>query len=382
MMYFRDEKHLAFFHLINDENIPSYRGPLMKVIAMLVRLAALVQSKKDTDKQVVKSLFLGHDNQLSESCRLCDVLVAMKGKASAGNASDHISMALHRLLRSLLCPESLSDQDIACPTELFVFLESLTDNAVGYRTAASVKGHCCKLQFGFRMIYIHIVRMEAYQISDFTPFKKKETPVLSQCSNQHGIAFLFIFDLHLHTHPQRRTVPMKFILTLSLPMELPPPVKWPTMKKVMIMMTVKTRKTVLRKKTTRTTRTTKTAKMMLRKTAMKCFRLFWTKVTEMILIIPHQATINSCIVQQTCLGLRNLQLMSHKIPQQPFDFPSSFLLWIISEPSDSTIAVHFRNTESTFLKNKDSILSHRLAETPISGWSPQLVPKMNQSAPN
>jgi hypothetical protein len=381
MMYFSDEKHLAFFRLINDENIPSYRGPLMKVIAMLVRLAALVQSKKDTDKQVVKSLFLGHDNQLSESRRLCDVLVAMKGKASAGN--DHISRALHRLLRSLLCPESLSDQDIACPTELFVFLESLTDNAVGYRTAASVKGHCCKLQFGFRMIYIHIVRMEAYQISDYTPFEKKATPVPSRCSNQHGIAFLFIFDLHLRTHPQRRTVPMKFILTLSLPTELPPPVKWPTMKKVVITMSVKTRKTMLRKKTMKTMKkTTKTAKMMPRKMAMKCFRLFWTKVTEMISIIWHQATINSHIVQQTCLGLRNLQLMSHKIPQQPFDFPSSFVLWIISGPSDSTIAAHFRNTESTFLKNKDSILSHRLAETLISGWSPQLVPKMNQSAPN
>ena len=241
MIYFSDEKHLAFFRLINDENIPSYRGPLMKVIAMLIRLASLVQSKNVTDKQVVKSLFLGHDDQLSESRRLCDVLVAMKGKASAGN--DHLSKALHRLLRSLLCPESLNDQDIACPTELFVFLESLTDNAVGYRTAASVKGHCCKLQFGFRMIYIHIVRMEAYQLLDYTPFETKATPVLATCSNQHGIALLFIFDLHLLTKPQRRAVPRKFILTPKLLMELPS-VRRLTMMKVVMTMTVKMRTTI------------------------------------------------------------------------------------------------------------------------------------------
>ena len=57
-------------------------------------------------------------------------------------------------------------------------------------------------------------------------------------------------------------------------------------------------------------------------------------------------------------------------------------LWLISGPSDSTIAVHFRNTESTFLKNRNSILSRRLAETLISGWSLQLVPKMSQWVPN
>jgi hypothetical protein len=140
----------------------------MKVISMLMRLVSLSRSSNHSSKSVARLLLVGEKSQIAESHRLYDVLEAIKGK----NIDDYLPKALHQLLVTLLCPKTLHDVDFACPTEQFLFLASLTKN--GYKTASSVKSLCCKMQFCFRVIYIHAVRLHAYQLPQYTPFRKEE----------------------------------------------------------------------------------------------------------------------------------------------------------------------------------------------------------------
>jgi hypothetical protein len=109
-------------------------------------------------------LLVGADAQKQESQRLYDLVLALKGKHHK-----RLSQSLHRLLNVLLCPQVLEDAVFACPTDQLLFLASLT--GTGYKTASAVKSLCCKMQFCFRIIYFHTVRMEAYQFPEYVPFK-------------------------------------------------------------------------------------------------------------------------------------------------------------------------------------------------------------------
>lgn len=175
IIYSRDEKNLAYFRIIEDANIVHYRGPLLKVVAMLMRLVGLSKSKKQDDQKAAELLLIGDKDQLAETHRLYSILRALEGKST----SNHLRQALHRLLQSLLCPQGLPDGNIACPTDIFLFLSSLSEE--GLRSAASLKGLCCKIQFNFRIVYLHLVRIEANNITDYEPFEGNAEPsVLAQ----------------------------------------------------------------------------------------------------------------------------------------------------------------------------------------------------------
>lgn len=164
----RTEVYLAIFRVIEDSNIIHYRIPLMQVVSMLLRLVSLSESKRASDKSMAALLLVGSKTQKLNSKTLHDILIASKGKRIKDNVV--LRQVLHRLLESLLCPgEILPDVNFQCPTEISLFLSSLSGN--GYKTAASVKQHCCKMQFSFRIIYLHIVRMDAYQLAEYQPFQ-------------------------------------------------------------------------------------------------------------------------------------------------------------------------------------------------------------------
>ncbi|KAF8879435.1 hypothetical protein CPB84DRAFT_1638779, partial [Gymnopilus junonius] len=160
----RDEKHLAGFRIIEDASIVHYRGPLLKVISMLMRLVTLSTSKEERNRKVAELLLKCNSGQHTESLRLHSILRALDGKPN----NSHLPQALHRLLKSLLCPETLPDVSIGCPTDVFLFLASLSEE--GFRPAASVKNLCCKIQFSFRIVYLHIARIVANDIGDYRPF--------------------------------------------------------------------------------------------------------------------------------------------------------------------------------------------------------------------
>jgi hypothetical protein len=164
----REEKHLAIFRMIKDANILNYRDPLVKVVSMLLRLVGLSRSRIRADKDIANLLLVGADSQKQESYRLYDLLLTLNGKKH----HKRLSQSLHQLLNVLLCPQDIGDADIACPTDQLLFLASLTDN--GYKTASVLKSLCCKMQFCFRIIYFHTVRMEAYQLPTYEPFKPEQ----------------------------------------------------------------------------------------------------------------------------------------------------------------------------------------------------------------
>ena len=169
----RDEKHLAIFRIIEDASIVDYRGPILKVISMLMQLFSLYNLNKEEDRKVASLLLKGDTAQLIETERLFLILSTIKGK-STGN---YLSIAIHRLLKSLLCPPSLPDENLACPTEVFLFLVSLSEE--GFHPAALVKGLCCKMQFNMRIVYLHVVRMKAaYHLvgQDYKPFEEDTEP--------------------------------------------------------------------------------------------------------------------------------------------------------------------------------------------------------------
>jgi hypothetical protein len=150
--------------MIGGVSILSYRGPLVKTVSMLMRLVGLSRSSRKADKKVADLLLVGEKAQMQESQRLYDVILLLKNKPNK-----RLSQSLHRLLNALLCPQDLTDEHFACPTDQFIFLDSLTDN--GYKTASAVKSLCCKMQFCFRIIYFQKARMEAYRLLDYTPFE-------------------------------------------------------------------------------------------------------------------------------------------------------------------------------------------------------------------
>ena len=134
---------------------------------MLVRLVGLRSSKEPSDQLAAKLLLIGDASQIQESTRMYDILLAMKGKPKR----DFLPRVLHKLLKALAFPNTLCDADFQCPTEQVLFLSSITAN--GFKTASFVKSLCCKMQFCFRVIYLHQVRMEAYRLSEYKPFTKK-----------------------------------------------------------------------------------------------------------------------------------------------------------------------------------------------------------------
>ncbi|KDR67070.1 hypothetical protein GALMADRAFT_147495 [Galerina marginata CBS 339.88] len=177
----RDEKYLAEFRVIEDANIVHYRGPLLKVISMLMRLVILSKANERNDRKVAELLLKGDHHQLAEADRLFSVLKILDGKPKGNN----IQIALHRLLKSLLCPESLPDVGIDCPTDVFLFLASLSGE--GFRPAASVKNLCCKMQFNFRIVYLHVARIDANNGFDYTPFADPSTEAQDSDSEESDL---------------------------------------------------------------------------------------------------------------------------------------------------------------------------------------------------
>jgi hypothetical protein len=154
----REEVHLAPFRLIQDDTIGSYRGPLVGVVAMLMRLCWHKQGKLHTkERDLAEKLLKATDrSQLEASIRLCKVILTLKGKQHKT-----ISTALGQLLEAILCPQDIGCDHIACPTELYIFASFWT--AHGHRTAQSVVSKCCKMQFCLRIIHILQVKNDIYE---------------------------------------------------------------------------------------------------------------------------------------------------------------------------------------------------------------------------
>lgn len=152
------EHGAARFNFIENLTILSYRTPLLQVIAMLVRL---VSWKSNSKYKNLMKLVVRDQSQIQESRRFHSFLKNINGSTDP----EHINLlheALHLLLSSLLRPKDLDNEaNISCPTEQIIFLASLTKD--GFKTAASVKSLCCRMQFGFRIIYVHLIRMAATQ---------------------------------------------------------------------------------------------------------------------------------------------------------------------------------------------------------------------------
>lgn len=151
----------------------------MKVVALLLRLYEYSHSGSRQNKNLA-SLLLGAEMLQNDHLKRLWMIL---NKSRGHNVKDFMIRALHPLLASLLCPQTLPD-DMPCPTEVLLFLTALTDSESGYRTAASVAGMCCKLQFNFRIIYLHMVRLDATNVDKFELFKK---PAISTGENQHHI---------------------------------------------------------------------------------------------------------------------------------------------------------------------------------------------------
>ncbi|EDR05382.1 uncharacterized protein LACBIDRAFT_303342 [Laccaria bicolor S238N-H82] len=165
-----EETNLAIFRTIKTANIKHYRGPLVKVVALLLRLYEYSQLGTPQEKKLASLLLDAEILQSADLKRLWGILNKTEGR----DPKDYIPRSLHKLLASLLCYRSLPEANMACPTEMLLFLNALTES--GYNTAASVKGVCCKLQFNFRIIFLHIVRLEAKMVQEYEPFNKGPPP--------------------------------------------------------------------------------------------------------------------------------------------------------------------------------------------------------------
>lgn len=171
--YTSEEPNLAVFRAIKTANIQCYRGPLVKVVALLLRLYEYSQLGSRGNKNLA-SLLLGAEMLQNDHLKRLWMIL---DKSCGHDVKDFMIRALHPLLVSLLCPQTLPD-NTPCPTEVLLFLTALTES--GYRTAASVAGMCCKLQFSFRIIYFHMVRLDAKKVDKFELFEK---PAISTGEN-------------------------------------------------------------------------------------------------------------------------------------------------------------------------------------------------------
>lgn len=165
-MYTSEETNLSVFRTINTASTMAYRGPLVKVVSLLLRLYENSQLGGPQERELASLLLDAETLHNADLKRLWLIL----DKSGGRDLKDFIPRALHKLLVSLLCPQSLPETTMSCPTELLLFLTALTES--GYLTAASVKGVCCKLQFDFRIIYLHTARLEAKGAEDYEPFRK------------------------------------------------------------------------------------------------------------------------------------------------------------------------------------------------------------------
>lgn len=152
-MHPRDNTHLAPFRLINEDvTMLGYRSVLVGVIAMLVRLLWHANQSISSESHLAKMLLKVTDkSQQAASTCLYQLTLALKGKPH-----QTMSDALDMLLIAILCPEAAGNSYITCPTELYVFASFWTIR--GHRTAQSIAGKCCKIQFCLRIIYILLVK--------------------------------------------------------------------------------------------------------------------------------------------------------------------------------------------------------------------------------
>jgi hypothetical protein len=108
---------------------------------------------------------IGTQEQAEAALELHSLLIKTEGPLEL-NALHPIQ---HRLCDALLRTENLSDDPIACPTDQMIFIASLLGRN-RYRTANSIISICAQLQFCFRSILIHVVRLKADGTDQYSPF--------------------------------------------------------------------------------------------------------------------------------------------------------------------------------------------------------------------
>ena len=136
---------------------------------MTLRLVWCARATDRETREIADYLLQGDGKQVTACHRLYDILVKTKGSPPC----HFLRRALHKLFESLLCPTALRDGHLVCPTEVYLFLASLSEN--GYCSARYIRKQCCKIQFCFRIIYIHIARLEAEQLGEYEPFSEKDS---------------------------------------------------------------------------------------------------------------------------------------------------------------------------------------------------------------
>jgi hypothetical protein len=108
---------------------------------------------------------IGTQEQSDAALALYDLFIKTKGSPEL---NDFYPLQ-HRLCDTLLRAKNLSEDPVGCPTDQMIFITALL-GPNRYRPASSITAVCAQLQFCFRSILIHVVRLDAEEVDQYTPF--------------------------------------------------------------------------------------------------------------------------------------------------------------------------------------------------------------------
>lgn len=86
---------------------------------------------------------------------------------------------LHLFLVSLCTPSQINHDPIACPTDQLLLLLSIRPEGF-YCDAKTVAFYCCALQYSFRSIVVHIVRLAENGLSTSFEWHENEDQAVAQ----------------------------------------------------------------------------------------------------------------------------------------------------------------------------------------------------------
>jgi hypothetical protein len=110
-------------------------------------------------------ILIGTQEQSDAALSLYELFIKTKGSPEL---NDFYPLQ-HRLCDTLLRAKNLSEDPVGCPTDQMLFITALL-GPNRYRPASSITSVCAQLQFCFRSILIHVVRLDAEEMDQYTPF--------------------------------------------------------------------------------------------------------------------------------------------------------------------------------------------------------------------
>lgn len=168
---------MSGFNDVTEGTYYKYRSGIIRPLCLLIRYIAIMQFTPLAQKAFGKFHPLGGRDQQTAANQLFNLIKKHEGSPPI----PELQVSIHTLLDTFLRSTGLKDSIIACPTEQALLLFAL-EGGDGFCDAGKLLTQCIAQEFCFKVIDIHIARLDCHGAEVYAPFRDpvNETAEIAQ----------------------------------------------------------------------------------------------------------------------------------------------------------------------------------------------------------